>query len=61
MEKLVTYFLLLMIYSFLGWVMETIYVFILTKKFVNRGFLIGPICPIYGYGVLGILFPIKSF
>ena len=55
MEKLVTYFLLLMIYSFLGWLMETIYVFILTKKFVNRGFLIGPICPIYGYGVLGIL------
>ena len=25
------------------------------KKFINRGFLIGPICPIYGYGVLSII------
>lgn len=42
------YFLLFIIYSFLGWVFEVIVVAISTKKFSNRGFLIGPICPIYG-------------
>ena len=50
------YFLYFIIYSFLGWVMEVCYTFIREKKFVNRGFLIGPICPIYGYGVLTIIF-----
>ncbi len=55
MEQLTTYFLLFIIYSFLGWTMEVICKLIEQKKFINRGFLIGPICPIYGYGVLGIL------
>ena len=50
------YFLYFIIYSFLGWLMEVCYVYIREKKFVNRGFLIGPICPIYGYGVLAIIF-----
>lgn len=40
------------IYSFLGWVLETIYAYIVLGHFENRGFLIGPICPIYGYGML---------
>lgn len=44
-----------MIYAFLGWLMEVICKRMELKKFVNRGFLIGPICPIYGYGVLGII------
>lgn len=35
-------------YSFLGWILEVIYHFIKEKKFVNRGFLYGPLCPIYG-------------
>ncbi len=55
MEQFVTYFLLFIIYSFLGWLLEVICKYIELKRFVNRGFLIGPICPIYGYGVLGIL------
>ena len=38
--------------SFAGWIMETISISIRNKKFVNRGFLIGPVCPIYGYGVV---------
>lgn len=42
-------------YAFIGWLMEVICKGIELKKFVNRGFLIGPICPIYGYGVLGII------
>ncbi len=52
MKEVVNYILLFFIYSFLGWIMEVIQGLILNKKFVNRGFLIGPCCSIYGYGVL---------
>ena len=52
MKEVVNYILLFFIYSFLGWVMEVIQGLILNKKFVNRGFLVGPCCSIYGYGVL---------
>ena len=48
-EKLAIYFF---IYAFLGWIGEEIYCIIATHEFVNRGFLFGPICPIYGYGAL---------
>ena len=47
------YFLLFMIYSVLGWTMEVTCKLIQYKRFINRGFLIGPYCPIYGCG--GIL------
>ncbi len=47
-----TYFLLFIIYSIIGWILEIIFAFINLKKFVNRGFLIGPYCPIYGAGCL---------
>lgn len=39
------------IYGFLGWCIEVIYATLKTGKFVNRGFLNGPICPIYGFGM----------
>ena len=55
MELLSKYFLYFIIYSFIGWLLEVVCKLIEQKKFVNRGFLIGPICPIYGYGVLGII------
>lgn len=54
MEKIGVYFLLFIIYSFLGWVIETILCSFQEKKLVNRGFLIGPICPIYGFGAVFI-------
>ena len=60
MNKVVMFFLLFITYSFLGWLMEVGLILVTKKKFVNRGFLLGPICPIYGYGVLGILFLIGS-
>lgn len=44
------YFLLFIIYSFGGWIIEEINCSIKEKKIVDRGFLIGPICPIYGFG-----------
>lgn len=48
-------FLQFIIYAFLGWLAETIWVWFCTKKLVDRGFLIGPYCPIYGVGVLLII------
>ena len=57
------YFLLFMIYSFFGWVMEMIVCSIYDKKIVNRGFLIGPYCPIYGCGcilIISLLFKYRS-
>lgn len=47
--EILTYFL---IYSFLGWVIESIFRSIIEKKIINTGFLKGPICPIYGIGEL---------
>lgn len=45
-------FLYFCFYSCAGWCMETVYCSILEKRFVPRGFLHGPLCPIYGVGVL---------
>lgn len=39
------------VYGFLGWCTEVAYATVKQKKFVNRGFLNGPICPVYGIGV----------
>lgn len=47
---------LFFIYAFLGWCSEVSYHALVTGTFVNRGFLNGPICPIYGIGVLGVVF-----
>ena len=46
------YFMLFIIYSVGGWIMECTLGVIEKHKFVNRGFLIGPYCPIYGVGVV---------
>lgn len=43
------------IYSFLGWCAEVVFAAAKTGKFVNRGFLNGPVCPIYGTGVVLLL------
>ncbi len=42
-------------YGFLGWCAEVIFAAAVDGKFVNRGFDIGPICPIYGFGMLLVL------
>ena len=43
------------IYAFLGWCTEVSYAALVTGKFVNRGFLNGPVCPVYGFGVVIVL------
>lgn len=50
------YFLLFMIYSILGWCLEVTCKAFEYKKFIDRGFLIGPYCPIYGWGAVLITF-----
>lgn len=55
------YIALFFIYSFLGWLMESIKLSILSKKFINRGFLIGPYCPIYGCGVVLISILLQKY
>ena len=49
------YVCLFMLYSALGWIYETIFCTIKNGKWENRGFLYGPICPIYGTGALLII------
>lgn len=51
-DTVIWYFFL---YAFLGWVAEVVYAAFETQKLVNRGFLNGPICPIYGFGMLALL------
>lgn len=43
------------LYAFLGWCTEVSFAALVSGKFVNRGFLNGPVCPIYGFGVVIVL------
>lgn len=60
--KIVVIYILFWLYSFLGWLMETTLVSLQSKKFINRGFFMGPYCPIYGTGgvLLLVLSPYKD-
>ena len=46
------------IYCFFGWIWESCYVSVKGGKWVNRGFLHGPLIPIYGFGAIGVLFAV---
>ena len=48
-----------LIYSCLGWCLEVIYAAVSTGQLVNRGFLNGPVCPIYGFGMVIVLFTLS--
>ena len=56
--ELLTYFV---IYSFAGWVMESIFRSISERKLINTGFLKGPFCPIYGIGAIIIYVFLSGF
>ena len=54
---------LFFIYAFLGWCLEVAYHALVTGQFINRGFLNGPWCPVYGFGasaVLACLLPLRE-
>ena len=50
------YFVYFVLFSCMGWVYESAYCTIKTGKWQNRGFLYGPLCPIYGVGAVAITF-----
>ena len=59
-EKVIDYVAYFFIYSFLGWIIETIYALIIHGEFIKRGFLFGPLCPIYGFGAIILLLTTKK-
>lgn len=62
MYNICFYFFMFFCYSIFGWVMECISCSIKGKKFVyDRGFLIGPYCPIYGYGAMYMYFFLNRY
>lgn len=61
MKTICYYFLLFMTYSILGWILEVSCKLVEKKKFINRGFLIGPYCPIYGWGALMMTLLLKKY
>lgn len=54
-DKIIEHITYFFIYSFLGWLIETIYAMFVHGYFVKRGFLFGPVCPIYGFGAVLLL------
>lgn len=61
MQIFLTNYILLMIYSFLGWLCESIYVSFAQRKVINSGFMNGPICPIYGFGAMSVILFLRPF
>ncbi len=54
-------YMMFFIYSFIGWVIEVIYYGITEGKFINRGFLAGPLCPVYGLGFYAAIWIFEPF
>ena len=53
--------ILYFVFSCLGWMMEVTLKYIQYHRFINRGFLIGPYCPIYGCGVVLVTVLVGGF
>ena len=56
-QKLLSYFFT---YSFLGWILETVFCVLTLGVFNKRGFLYGPVCPIYGFGAIILIESLKK-
>lgn len=52
LPRIYTYFLYFLIFSVIGWLLETAFSYYALGHFTKRGFLYGPLCPIYGWGAL---------
>ena len=55
------YIMIFFTYSFFGWFMESVGGILKEKRFINRGFLIGPYCPVYGTGVVLITLLLNKY
>ena len=60
MGKITDLVILFFAYSFAGWCMEVVLKYIQYHRFINRGFLTGPVCPIYGSGAVLITIAVGS-
>lgn len=49
------------IYAFIGWLLETFYAIGILGHFVKRGFLYGPLCPLYGFGAVILISGLKKY
>ncbi len=56
-ESMIMFF----VYSFIGWIVEVCYYGVTEGKFINRGFLGGPMCPVYGLGFYGVIWFFRPF
>lgn len=54
MQLFYEFVIMAFIFSILGWLMEVTLKYIQYHRFIDRGFLIGPYCPIYGFGVVAV-------
>ena len=61
MFEVCKYFIIFALISFFGWVGEEIYAILIAKTKTNRGYLVGPFCPVYGFGGLLLLFILHFF
>lgn len=61
MQSFVYLIAFFIVYSFLGWTLESVTKTISQKKFVNSGFLFGPFCPIYGSGAVAMILILNSY
>ena len=48
------------VYGLLGWCLEVMFAAVKERRLVNRGFLCGPICPIYGFGMVALLLAVRA-
>ncbi|MDR0949896.1 MAG: putative ABC transporter permease [Lachnospiraceae bacterium] len=51
------------LYSILGWFVESVYMSFCNRQITNRGFMKSPFCPIYGFGAVfgtAVLSPLKG-
>ena len=53
--------MLFLAYSLVGWIWETAYCSVKNGHFINRGFLRGPLCPVYGFGGMLIMYLLQPW
>lgn len=61
MLEVCKYFLIFVLISFFGWCGEELFALFITKEKTNRGYLVGPLCPVYGFGGLLLIFILHFF
>ena len=61
LNYLVDNYIIFVVYALIGWIYEVSWYLIMENRFVNRGVLFGPFLPIYGFGILILLFFLRKF